>query len=184
MPLTQALQNDDIEPKAILDICMLVLLWHFKTKQWFGAAYIKFIDTKRCEIKPIRYYCWHLIFYLAYSESYPSKQFYLQKWTRYICIYIVISLAKSFLWIGYCVLEMRQVLRYSRKPFVLCRFLLCFDNLIRRRNIYTQLLWNSGYFGRRLHNKAQYPPINLKHLMIWEIKSIYWATLKDAINLH
>ena len=26
MPLTRALQNDDIEPKAILDICMLVLL--------------------------------------------------------------------------------------------------------------------------------------------------------------
>lgn len=95
MPLTRALQNDDIEPKVILDICMLVFLWHFKTKQWFGAAYIKFIDTKRCEAKPIRYYCWHLIFYLAYSESYPFMQFYLEKWT---VIYIVISLVKSFLW--------------------------------------------------------------------------------------
>ena len=43
MPLTRALQNDDIEPKVILDICMLVFLWHFKTKQWFGAAYISLL---------------------------------------------------------------------------------------------------------------------------------------------
>ena len=81
---------------------------------------------------------------------------------------------------------MRQVLRYSRKPFV--RSFVGFFSALTTWSggeIYTHNFYKTVATScRRLHNKAQYAPINLKHLMIWEIKSIYWATLKDAINLY
>ena len=80
----------------------------------------------------------------------------------------------KLLWVNIFVI----LLQYSRKPFGPLSVLLGLDNLIlnhdQEEEIYIHNFYKTVISSCcRLHNKAPYPPINLKHLT--EIRSIYWT---------